>query len=170
LRYVSCGVFVGPPWPGITEDFGVGQNTNSPRHVRNRVGFDDLRFYLRNHLRLEAGSARTELLAADYGTLQFEAATKKIIRTLGTWDDVVPPEDDYSAAGTRVIILGSDDNDGTYTVVGLGATNQELVVVEDLVDEAASAAEVVKGHLVSDSLVTPEPAGYPGPEPTSEVP
>lgn len=89
----------------------------------------------------------TALAAAAYGTLEFVAGTKKIIRTTGDWNtrtggDVL----NYSAKGTKVTIAGSVGNDGTYTVVGLGATSKELVVEEVLADEAASATETVTGY------------------------
>jgi hypothetical protein len=89
----------------------------------------------------------TGLAAAAYGTLAFDLATKKITRTVGDWNartggDAV----NYSAKGTKVTIAGSVGNDGTYTVVGLGANSKELVVEEALADEVASATETVSGY------------------------
>lgn len=89
----------------------------------------------------------TGLAAAAYGTLEFVALTKKIVRTVGDWNVRTGGDAaNYSAAGTKVTIAGSVGNDGEYTVVGLGANAKELVVAEVLADEGASATEAVTGY------------------------
>jgi hypothetical protein len=93
----------------------------------------------------------TSLVADQYGTLEFVALSKKIIRTKGVWNDDDPrmpisryPKNDV-APGTKVTIAGSVGNDGTYTV-DEGSTATDLVVEEALADEAASATETVTGY------------------------
>jgi len=91
-----------------------------------------------------ASYVRTTLTGVEYGTLEFVALTKKIIRTVGDWTDTTPEADNYSKAGTKITIAGSAGNDGTYTVVSATAT--DLVVAEALANEAASATETVTGY------------------------
>jgi hypothetical protein len=102
--------------------------------------------YVSGKWKIQGALASDELAllrAEQYGTLQFVAGTKKIIRTVGDW--TAAGSTNYSRAGTRISIAGSALNDGTYTVASATAT--DLVVVESLVDEAASATEGVRGFF-----------------------
>lgn len=97
-------------------------------------------------LRLNVASdVRTPLAAAEYGTLQFIAASAEIVRTVGAWNDFTPEADDYSQVTTLITITGSGFNDGTYVVVGLGATPDRLVVNGPLVNEGPTALPAVTG-------------------------
>jgi hypothetical protein len=101
------------------------------------------------------GAVLDSLSTAEYGTLQFVAATKKVVRTAGSW--AAAGLANYSRAGTKVTILGSSLNDGTYTVVSASAT--ELVVAESLSNEAASAVERVEGYFANWAQVGAEVSG-----------
>lgn len=88
-----------------------------------------------------------QLGADEYGTIEFVSATKKFIRTVGTWNAVGTQL--YSRPGTVITIAGSTSNDGDYTAVSVGTTvyaGDTLVVAEVVTDEAASAAETVTGY------------------------
>jgi len=98
----------------------------------------------------------TPLTDVEYGTLEFVALTKKMIRTAGDWRTAGALN--YSRPGTRITIAGSGANNGTYTVVSATAT--DLVVVEALVDEVASATETVTG-LYPKRAATWDALAYP---------
>lgn len=91
-------------------------------------------------------TALTGLTDTHYGTVAFDMATKKITRTLGNWS-ALGSSLDYSRPGTRIAVAGTAGglNAGPFTVVGLGVNPQELVVVEALVNEVASATETFAG-------------------------
>lgn len=110
------------------------------------------------------GTKLPVLTSTQYGTLQFVAATSKIIRTTGSWIT-----DGYNVAATWVFVSGAATaaNNGRKTVVSVTAT--DMIVNETLTDEVASATETVNGmtakvnasviiHYDAGSVAVPEDA------------